>query len=136
MNLKSKVRRISVSLPPELLHDFDELTKSLGYERSRAVQIAMRDFIASHYWARNEKNVVGALLVMYNHEVKGMVDRIIDVQHKYSNLITSSMHIHLDEKRCLEIIIVNGVTSSVKELLRGITNTDGIINITINIVVT
>jgi len=133
---KNKVRRISISLPPELLHDFDKLTKSLGYERSRAVQIAMRDFIASHYWTRSEKNVVGALLVTYNHEIKGIVDRIIDIQHKYSSLISSSMHIHLDEKRCLEIIIVKGITSSVKELLKGMTNTDGIISITVNIVTT
>lgn len=134
MNLKNRVKRISISLPPDLLHTFDELIKSIGYERSRAVQIAMRNFIASHYWVKNQKSIIGALLVIYNHEIRGIVDRIVDIQHKYSDLITSSMHVHLDERRCLEIIIVKGVTSSVKKLLEEITGIDGIINIATNIV--
>lgn len=134
MSLKNKVKRISISLPPDLLYAFDELTKSIGYERSRAVQIAMRNFIASYYWVRGQKSIIGALLVIYDHEIRGIVDRIIDVQHKYSDLITSSMHVHLDERKCLEIIIVKGVTSSVKKLFEEITSIDGIINIATNIV--
>lgn len=136
MGFRDKVKRISISLPPELLQIFDELIGNLGYERSRAVQIAMRNFISSHYWVKGEKSVVGALLVIYDHEIKGIADKIIDIQHEFSDLITSSMHIHLDERRCLEVIIVKGATNNVKRLLKGITGIDGIINITVNVVAT
>ena len=39
----SKITRIGVTFPPDLLKDFDEITSKMGYEsRSKAIQDAVR----------------------------------------------------------------------------------------------
>ena len=50
-----KITRVSVTFPPELLKDFDEVIKRMGYEnRSKAVQDAVRMFISERKWLQEE----------------------------------------------------------------------------------
>ena len=41
---KKKVRRFSVSISSELIDDFDEVIRKMGYERSKAIRLAMKNF--------------------------------------------------------------------------------------------
>lgn len=40
----------------------------------------------------------------------------IDIQHHFHNIIISTMHVHLEYNRCLEIIAVSGSYNDVKKL--------------------
>lgn len=113
-----KVARVSVTLPPELLEDFDEVIRKMGYEnRSKAVQDAVRLFISERRWLQEEKGPqAGILMLLYDHEVRGLEDALTDVQHNYSNVISSTMHIHLTERDCLEAIAVKGDASEIRKL--------------------
>ncbi|MCS7125066.1 MAG: nickel-responsive transcriptional regulator NikR [Candidatus Bathyarchaeota archaeon] len=113
-----KVARVSVTLPPELLEDFDEVIRKMGYEnRSKAVQDAVRLFISERRWLQEEKGPqAGVLMLLYDHEVRGLEDALTDVQHNYSNVISSTMHIHLTERDCLEAIAVKGDASEIRKL--------------------
>ena len=70
----SKVTRIGVTFPPELLKDFDEIIGKMGYEsRSKAIQDAVRLYVSDHKWLQAEDNVqIGMLLMVYDHDVKGL----------------------------------------------------------------
>ncbi|MCK4582550.1 hypothetical protein KAU18_04475, partial [Candidatus Bathyarchaeota archaeon] len=48
------VSRFSVSVDPGLLEEFDRTIEGLGYNRSMAVQVAMRGFLSDHKWAEGE----------------------------------------------------------------------------------
>ncbi|MDW8040319.1 MAG: nickel-responsive transcriptional regulator NikR [Nitrososphaerota archaeon] len=113
-----KVARVSVTLPPELLEDFDEVIRKMGYEnRSKAVQDAVRLFISERRWLQEEKGPqAGVLMLLYDHEVRGLEDALTDVQHNYANVISSTMHIHLTERDCLEAIAVKGDASEIRKL--------------------
>ena len=44
------------------------------------------------------------------------MNKIIDVQHDYQDIIQSSQHIHLDHHNCLEIVAVKGNSKKVNKL--------------------
>ena len=116
-----KVTRISVTIPENLLKEFDKTSRIVGYrKRSRAVSEAIRKFIVEHKLLEEMKlgDCAGTVTYTYNHEIRGLADKITEIQHKYSDIINSTLHVHLDEKICLETLTVRGNVDKVKKLIR------------------
>ena len=124
----SKVVRIGVTFPPELLKDFDEIISKMGYEsRSKAIQDAVRLYVSERKWLKEEDTMqTGVLLMVYDHEVKGLESELTEAQHHRSSLISSTMHIHLGERDCLEAIAVKGKGSEIRELSDELTTRRGV----------
>lgn len=114
-----KIVRTGVSFPEELLKTFDRIIRDLGIgSRSRAIQEAVRSFIAMNSWRIADEEIAGAILVHYSHEEHGIEERLTDAQHDFLKLIPSSLHIHLSREDCLLVIAVRGRASEIKELVR------------------
>jgi CopG family transcriptional regulator, nickel-responsive regulator len=113
-----KIVRVGVTFPPELLKDFDEITGKMGYEsRSKAIQDAVRLFVSERKWLKEQdSNQTGVLLMVYDHDIKGLESELTETQHHHSNLISSTMHIHIGERDCLEAIAVKGKGSEIHHL--------------------
>lgn len=110
-----KVTRFSVTITPELLERFDKLVDEKGYaNRSEAIRDLMREAMVDEEWEQDAE-VVGSLTLVYNHEVSGIADRLTELQHSHGGAILSSMHLHLDEHNCLEVLVMRG---RAKELRR------------------
>jgi CopG family nickel-responsive transcriptional regulator len=124
----SKVTRIGVTFPPELLKDFDEVISKMGYEsRSKAIQDAVRLYVSERKWLKEENTIqTGILLMVFDHEVKGLESELTETQHHHSSLISSTMHIHLGERDCLEAIAVKGKASEIHELSDELTTRRGV----------
>jgi CopG family nickel-responsive transcriptional regulator len=114
----TKIIRVGVTFPPDLLKDFDKLIRKMNYQnRSKAVQDAVRMFISEKKWLHEEEGTqAGVIMLLYNHEVRGLEDALTHVQHHHANIICSTMHIHLSERDCLEAIAVRGDASEVRKL--------------------
>jgi CopG family nickel-responsive transcriptional regulator len=114
----SKVTRIGVTFPPELLKDFDEIINKMGYEsRSKAIQDAVTLYVSERNWIKEENTIqTGVILMVYNHDVKGLESELTETQHEHSSLITSTLHIHISEQDCLEAIAVKGKASEIHQL--------------------
>jgi len=56
------------------------------------------------------------LLMVYNHDTRGLESDLTEEQHQHSELISSTMHIHLGEHDCLEVIAVKGKGSEIRHL--------------------
>lgn len=111
------VKRFSVSVPPKLLGDFDEVITKMGYERSKAIRLAMQNFLTEYRWTSEEERVgVGALVMIYDHEARGLEESLTKIQHEYREVISSTTHIHLDDQNCLEIIALNGEVKRTRSL--------------------
>jgi len=124
--MSSRVSRISVSIDPELLEEFDETIHRIGYNRSTAVQLAMRDFLTEHKWKDIEGVLAGVITLMYDHHTGGVMEELTHLQHDYIDIINSSTHIHLDHDNCLEILAVKGDASKIKKLAEVLGITRGI----------
>jgi len=123
-----RVGRISFSTPSSLVKQFDQSLNALGYEdRSRALQMAMRNFITEYAWkAEKGKLGAGAVLLIYNHETHGIQEELTHAQHRYRDVISSTMHIHLDESKCLEIISVKGKLERIQAMANELMKTRGV----------
>jgi len=121
------VCRFSVSAPPRLVEEFDSTIKRIGYDRSKAIQAAMRIFLDDYKWTHQVSGeVAGGLVTIYDHEVKGLEEILTNVQHKYQRIITSTTHVHLDDRNCLEIVSVRGDAKMVRKLSEEIMNKRGV----------
>jgi len=132
----AKVERTSFSVSPAVLHRFDDVIRKMGYEdRSRALQIAMTNFITEYTWTIEKARAgVGAILFTYNHRPYGLQEALVDVQHQFRDVVNSSTHIHLDESRCLEIISVRGQTARIQELAKRLMKTRGVTQLKLSVV--
>jgi CopG family transcriptional regulator, nickel-responsive regulator len=113
-----KIVRVGVTFPPDLLKDFDDIIGKMGYDnRSKAVQDAVRFYVSERKWIQEENaNQTGVILMVYDHEKRGLDSDLTDSQHHHQELISSSMHIHLGEHDCLEVIAVKGKGSEIRHL--------------------
>ncbi len=123
-----KIVRVGVTFPPDLLKDFDEVTSKIGYEnRSKAVQDAVRMFVSEKKWLHEEKAAqAGVLMMLYDHEVRGLEHELTHVQHHYAHIVCSTMHVHLSERECLEAIAVKGDAAEVRRLSNELTAKRGV----------
>jgi len=119
---RMKVTRFSVSLPPPLVEELDKAWKAMKYEnRSKAIHDAVRSFITEFEWMREEAGrITGAVNVIYYLDKPGLLDEIVGVQHSFKDVISSTLHIHLEENKCLEIIAVKGSAKEVKSLTQAL----------------
>ena len=124
----SKVARIGVTIPPELLKDFDEIINKMGYEsRSKAIQDAITLYVSERKWLKEQDAVqTGIILMVFDHDVKGLETELTETQHEHSSLITSTMHIHISERDCLEAIAVKGKASEIHHLSDELTTRKGV----------
>jgi len=91
----------------------------MQYEnRSKAVHDALRCFITEFEWMRRkeEGRITGAILVLYYLDKPGLLNEITKIQHEFKNAIFSTLHVHLEEDKCLEIIAVEGSIQEVRSL--------------------
>ncbi len=125
----TKIVRVGVTFPPELLRDFDEITIKMGYDsRSKAIQDAVSLFVSEKKWLKEEEkaNQTGILLMVYDHETRGLNRELTETQHHHSELISSTMHIHLGERDCLEAIAVKGTAAEIRHLSNELTTKKGV----------
>ncbi len=130
--MKEKLRRFGVSIPLSLLLKFDEYIRNKNYKnRSEAIRDLIRaEFVKESF--ETNKEVAGVISIVYNHHKRELVDKIIDVQHDYQDIIVASQHIHLDHDNCLEVIITRGKTKRIKELSSKLQSTKGVKHTTLS----
>lgn len=114
----SKIVRVGVTFPPDLLKDFDDIIGKMGYDsRSKAVQDAVRLYVSERKWLQEENATqTGVILMVYDHEKRGLDSDLTESQHHHQDLISSTMHIHLGKHDCLEVIAVKGKGSEIRHL--------------------
>lgn len=115
---KDKLERIGISLPANLLNRFDDIIAKRGYSsRSEGIRDAIRNYIIDYEWMKEEKGEkVGIITLIYDHHQRGLVNTLLEMEHEHNELIESSLHKHLDEENCLEVIVVRGDAEKVKAL--------------------
>ncbi|MEM2875199.1 MAG: nickel-responsive transcriptional regulator NikR, partial [Candidatus Hadarchaeales archaeon] len=112
----------------DLLREFDASLDEQGYaSRSEAMRDALREFLASYRWRRSLRGKqLGVILIVYRHDIRGLADSLIDIQHEFSEMIRSVQHLHVDADRCLEALIVQGSGSRLRELFERLGSIRGV----------
>ena len=124
----TKIVRVGVTFPPDLLKDLDEISEQIGYEsRSKAIQDAVSSFITDQRLIHEQKGKkAGVLVMVYDHDVKGLEDDLIESQHHHREVINSVLHVHLSDKECLEAVAVKGEAEDIRKLAQELATRKGV----------
>ncbi|TAK08618.1 MAG: nickel-responsive transcriptional regulator NikR [Candidatus Manganitrophaceae bacterium] len=122
----AKLVRFGVSMDEGLLKQFDTMIEDKNYtNRSEALRDLIRDHLVEQEWDEN-KETIGTITIVYDHGVHELMEKLTDLQHHYSKLIRSTLHIHLDEHRCLEVLVVRGRAGEIKKIADSLISTKGV----------
>ncbi|NTV02206.1 MAG: nickel-responsive transcriptional regulator NikR [Chlorobiaceae bacterium] len=108
--------RFGISLDRELIDAFDRHIAEQQYKsRSEAIRDLIREELVRKKWAEGG-TVAGAIVMTYDHHKRELVNRLLDIQHDFHDIIISTQHVHLDHGNCLEVIAVKGQAPQVERL--------------------
>lgn len=121
------IKRFGVSIPGKLLGKLDRFIKKRGYSnRSEAIRDLVREKFIQEEWEVKNKEIVGTVTLIYNHEAHEIMDKMTDLQHSHHNNIVCTTHIHLDQHNCLEVLVVKGKSQKVREIADRLISTKGV----------
>lgn len=125
--IMDNTKRFGVSVPPELLERFDEkIDEKMYSNRSEAIRDLIRDFLVEEKWKTSDEEVYGSLTLVYDHEKKGIADKLTEIQHQDHTRTVSTMHIHLDKHNCMETIAIKGKPEDVEKIADRLISTKGV----------
>ncbi|HEU12844.1 MAG: nickel-responsive transcriptional regulator NikR [Thermoplasmata archaeon] len=121
------VKRFGVSMDVDLLNRFDLFIKKYGYKnRSEALREIIRERLIDET-VKNEDDVsFGTIVIVYDHEIDEVNDKLVDLQHEYTGLIIFSTHIHVDRRNCIENIVVKGKNRDISSLAQRLRTVEGV----------
>lgn len=124
---KPALTRFTVSLPDTLMETLDRLRSERGYEnRSEFVRDLLRADLVKEEWTEQRGDTVGVLTLVYDHDTRLLADKLTDIQHGSYKRITASLHVHLDEHFCLEILALRGTPGQIKEVANSLLAVRGV----------
>ncbi len=119
--------RIGVSIDSDLLRRFDAFIKDKGYEnRSEAFRDLIRDRLVGSTVGAPNVSVVGSVTLVYDHHTRLLPEKLADLQHDSHAIVVSTLHVHLDHDRCLEIVVLRGKSRDVQKLADRLISTKGV----------
>lgn len=123
----SDLSRIGVAIDSKLLEKFDRHIAERGYtNRSEAFRDLIRDELVQKIAESPESSVVGTVTLVYDHHVRMLSDKLIDLQHEYHRAILSTLHVHLDHDNCLEVVVVRGRAGAVQKIADALISRKGV----------
>ncbi len=121
------ITRFGISLDRELLKNFDQLIARKGYtNRSEAIRDLIRDSLVQDEWEGGGKETVGTITIVYAHDTRELTEVLTDLQHHFYTSIVSTLHVHLDEHNCLEVLVVKGKGKDIKKIADRLIGTRGV----------
>ncbi len=108
---------ISISLNDKLLTEIDQLQKELGFSgRSEVIRAGARMLLADN---REKEKLEGqlnsVLLLIHTQKVE---DTVTAIKHEFEDIISTQIHNHLREDKCIEVFILEGDAARIKDLVR------------------
>ena len=128
--MSSELVRFSVAMPEDLLMSFDAFVarRGLAKNRSEVVRDLVRDALVNDAIELPGTEVMGTLTIVFNHHASDVQEKLHTSQHSRFGMIVSTTHVHLDEDTCLEVIILRGETTDVRDIADQILGTKGVRN--------
>lgn len=128
--MKDDLIRFSVAMPASLLTRFDSLVarRGLAKNRSEVVRDLVREALVAQDSELPGAEVMGTLTIVYDHHASEVQEKLHDIQHNYYGYVISTVHVHLNEHSCLEVIILRGESFAVQDIANTILGTKGVKN--------
>ena len=103
------MQRVTVTLDEELLSEVDALMALRGYQnRSEAIRDLTRNGLKQVY--------------VYDHAARDLSKRLTRHSHDHHDLTLSTLHVHINHDSCLEVALLKGQGSALKQFADEVTS--------------
>jgi len=127
LSAHGKMMRFGISADARLIEKFDGMIVEKSYaNRSEAIRDLIRDQLVEFAWTKINEDVIGTITLVYNHESKELAEKLAELEHQNHTNIISSVHVHLDDHSCLEVLIVRGKSPEIKDISYKLIGTKGV----------
>lgn len=113
---KKKLTRISITVPEDSLLALDDKIVAQQYEsRSQAIV----DMIHHHLTivdVTNNEVMVGTFTLLYDRSISNIRTHIDGLQRQYFEQVISSLNIPLDNDKILEVMLLQGLSTQLKDI--------------------
>jgi CopG family nickel-responsive transcriptional regulator len=80
-----------------------------GYgNRSEAVRDLVREAASRDVAGAHGGRCIGVLSYLFDHERRDLARRLVHTHHDHHAINLSTLHLHLDARRCLEVAVLQG----------------------------
>lgn len=125
--MTSDLNRFGVAMDRKLLARFDDLVRERGSTRSAVLSDLARSEVVRSL-LMEPVDAVGTLTLIYDHHVRDVAERLTEMQHALGQQVHSTMHVHLDHDRCLEVIVLRGRSDMLGEISERMIATPGVLH--------
>ncbi|MEB0207867.1 nickel-responsive transcriptional regulator NikR [Pseudomonas sp. CCC3.1] len=113
------MQRVTISLDEALLTAIDERVGTHGYQgRSEAIRDLLRAGLLGEDGGDPQAACVATLSYVYDHGTRELSKRLNSAFHEHHDLTLSTLHVHLDQGKCMEVSVLKGSVGEVSELAR------------------
>jgi CopG family transcriptional regulator, nickel-responsive regulator len=112
------MQRLTITIDDELKNDIDRIIAERGYQnRSEAIRdLARAGLTRAAEDTVEADNCVAALIYAYSHSTRQLPRRLARTFHDHHVLTLGTLHLHVDVDTCLEVNLLKGASSEIKEL--------------------
>jgi CopG family nickel-responsive transcriptional regulator len=123
--MRNELVRFGIAMDRPLLEHFDIIVAERGVTRSEVLRDLVRAEVVRAQVARGAP-AVATLTLVYDHHVRELSEKLTAFQHQLGDRVRSTLHIHLDERRCLEVIVMHGRSDELKRVADRLLATRGV----------
>jgi CopG family nickel-responsive transcriptional regulator len=129
--MEQDLSRIGVSIPENLLGKFDEIITKRGYSsRSEGIRDAIRSYIRYYDWMSEVQGQrIGILSMTYDHSQRGLVTSLLDLEHEFTAITRSAVHVHINHDECMEVLLLIGEGKDVRGIAERVMALKGVKNV-------
>lgn len=111
------MQRVTITIDDELAAELDRFMEKRGYaNRSEAIRDLARGGLTQRAAeVPGDGKCVAALVYVYDHHARDLPKRLTQGFHEHHDIAQATLHVHLDEDSCLEVAVLRGRGSQVRE---------------------
>lgn len=125
MAKRDELVRFGVAMEASLLRAFDAIVKRRSSTRSEVLRDLARAEVTRAELASGA-DAVATVTIVYDHHVRDLTERLTELQHGLGHRVRSTMHVHLDDAHCLEVIILQGRADELRKFAERVFATRGV----------
>jgi CopG family nickel-responsive transcriptional regulator len=130
------MQRITITVDDDLLEQFDRYLADKGYgNRSEGFRDLIRDRLARRTLdAADSGTCVACVSYVYNHHERQLSRRLVEAQHAHHDIGVTTLHVHLDHDNCMEALVLQGPTPSVRGFAETLAAEEGVRHANVHLV--
>jgi len=78
----------------------------------------MRAALIEEVITQDASEAMGVVTLIYDHHTGRITERLNELQHLHLESVVSTTHVHLDARRCLEVVLLRGTAMKIREARR------------------